>query len=253
MEFNFNDYQPINYRTWILGDKAREGVNLMKLGLLDYREYKIFKAAAPYQDQRDDPGQGEMVAYFTIKLLDYLPGNREVAVPAAILHDTGYYGIDANAWKNLVNTGEDTNNEASRRPHQNRGCLLAGRILEKTNYPEEHHFEIADIIGDHDTRNLPTTESGEIMRAADLLWRCTFPGIEAYMPNASPDEWVKRMESKAFNYSQKHKLGKIESQIGKIELVNTMLTKFQEEAECILHSKYKKELEKVKNFYNNKT
>ena len=249
MKFEFNSYIPINYGTWILGDEARKGANIKRLKLLRKKELEIWNGAIPYQDQRDDPGQGEIVTYFTIKLLDYLPGKREVAVPAAILHDTGYYGIDPIKWKKLVNEGDKTNNEEVRRPHQNRGCLLAGKILEKINYPEKYHYEIADIIGDHDTRYLPATESGEIMRAADLLWRVTYPSMHAYIPNASPEEWKERMESKAFHYSPKHKLGGIESQIGKIELANTLYFKFKEKAKELLKSMYEYELIKIIKFY----
>src|SRR3989344_5432770 len=99
----------------------------------------------------------------------YYPGIREIVVPSIIFHDTGWYGNDPEEWKKLVELNKGNlkvlDSEELRRPHQNRGIMVAGRGFKQIGYPsEEYHFEIADIIGDHDTRKLPTTDSGIIMR-----------------------------------------------------------------------------------------
>ena len=134
------DYQPIDYRTWILGDKAREGVNIKRLGILNEEELKIVDESYPYQDARNDPGHWEFSTCLAFGFLDYFPGNREIAVVETMLHDIGWYGNDPNAWKRLVEKHKDNlqalEGEETRRPHQNRGILLAGRILEKTSSPE---------------------------------------------------------------------------------------------------------------------
>tara|TARA_Y100000034_G_C6889371_1_gene408868 strand:+ start:78 stop:833 length:756 start_codon:yes stop_codon:yes gene_type:complete len=250
MKIELKDYKPINYKNWILRDKARTGVNIKELGILTKKELEIFNESVPYQDQRDDPGQAELVTYFALKLLNYLPGEREVVVPAAILHDTGFFGGDPKAWKKLVNSGANTEGEVNRRPHQNRGCLISGRILEKVLYSKKYNNEIADIIGDHDTRKLPATESGEIVRAADLLWRVSFPCTQIYLPKASTLETLKKLEDTALGLPSPHTLGKIEKQIGKIELVNTMFFKFPNKAPELLKKNYNSELKTIMEFYN---
>ena len=193
-----------------------------------------------------------MVTYFALKLLEYLPGNRKIAVPAAILHDTGFYGIDSIAWKHLVASGGDKETEAARRPHQNRGILWTGRILERVNYPEEYHFEIADIIGDHDTRKLPTTQNGRIVRAADLIWKVTCPCLKIYHPDLGAEATLKKLQKSIFNLPNPlglspnpFDLGEIENKIAKIELVNTMLFNFRDEAIPVLINEYKPELDFV--------
>jgi len=226
MEFKTENYELIDYKCWNLGDKARKGINIKRLGLLKSEELNIFNESIPYQDQRNDPGHGEMTAYFTLKLLQYLPGEREIAVPAAILHDTGWSGGDPTTWKKLVDSGENTEGEIRRRPHQNRGCLVAGRILERVNYPKEYHNEIADIIGDHDTRKLPATDSGKIVRAADLLWRVTYPHAQIYMQDKNPEHIRKRIDETCLNKSLLPHLGEIGSLMALIEFENTMLFKF---------------------------
>lgn len=246
-----NDYIPIDYRSWVLGDEARRGVNLVRLNLLEQKEIDIFNAAASYNDARNDAGQAELVAYFSVRLLNYLKnGRREVVVPAAILHDVGFYFDGATTWKKLVDSGGDTASEINRRPHQNRGLLFAGKILESVGYSEEYFCEIADIIGDHDTRKLPTTNSGEIIRAADLLWRVTFPHLKIYLTDAGPGEALKRMEESALNKSFPFNLDKAALSIGRIELVNTMIYKFGDKCYSLLKEKhYEKELVKVLSFY----
>ena len=98
-KFDLNSYNPIDYSKWVVGDEARTGVNI--LHLLNEKERAIWDMAIPFQDQRDDPGQGEMVTYFAIQLLNYMEGRREIVVPAAMLHDTGWYAMNID-WKNLL-------------------------------------------------------------------------------------------------------------------------------------------------------
>ncbi|MAG02099.1 hypothetical protein CMI42_02075 [Candidatus Pacearchaeota archaeon] len=230
MNHSLKDYKPMDYRDWIIGDEARNGANIKRLGILNEKELTILEAAIPYQDQRNDPGQAEIVAYFAVKLLDYLPGKREVVVPAAILHDTGFHGGDSGEWLRLVRSGEAYETEEKRRPHQNRGCLIAGRVLERVGYSEKHQNEIADIIGDHDTRKLPTTESGTIMRAADLLWRVTYPHDKLYthdLPDCQTREGLRKYVCDDIfdigpDETALKKLEGISRTLGEIELENTL-------------------------------
>lgn len=248
MAYNIlSNYKPIDYQNWIMGDSARKAVNLKRLKLLRPIELKIFNNASPYNDARNDPGQAELVVYFAVRLLEYKKeGSRSVVVPAAILHDIGYYFDEPTAWKKLVKSGANIESEAVRRPHQNRGLMLAGRILEKVKYPENNISEIADIIGDHDTRKLPTSESGKIVRAADLLWRVTYPCLNIYFGDATPKEAFEKMENSALRKPEPFDLDTIAMSIGRVELVNTMVYKFRDKCYDLLKKRgYQKELTKV--------
>src|SRR3989344_4142923 len=243
------NYTPLNYGGWVLGDEAREGVNIKKLGLMNECESEIWNNAVPYQDKRDDPGQAEIVTYSAIKLLEYIPGKREIVVPSAILHDIGWYGNDPQLWDKLMEKHKGSlkslDSEAIRRPRQNRGLLLAGRVLEKSRYFENHLYEswleIADIIGDHDTKQLPTTENGKIMRAADLMWRMSYPHAERYFHNCSPEEVVKNINDSTFSLSDEKGLRPLEKRIARIELANTLKFKFKDEVGEEISREFSKE------------
>ena len=252
-------YVPIDYRTWILGDKAREGINIKKLNLLNQEELGIANASISYQDARNDPGHWEFSTRSALVLLNYLPGKREIAVPTTICHDIGWYGNDPNAWKALAEKHKDNlqalETEDKRRPHQNRGILLTGRILEQTGYfdkyPLENWLEIADGIGDHDTKKLPATENGRILRMSDFLWRATYPVVEIYIPDEDVTKTKKRIEETCL-YEPNSPLGDMGFEIAKLELANTIYFKFgEEQARQTLGDEYSQELEQIKAFYNN--
>ncbi len=220
------NYIPIDYNEWILGDDAREGANLKRLGLLNDKELEIWNEAIPYQDRREDPGQAELVTYFALELLKHLPGERKIIVPSAILHDIGWYYGDAREWIRTVKSGTNVETEELRRPHQNRGIMLAGRILERVRYDGKYNMEIADIIGDHDTRKLLANGNGKIVRDADLMWRVTYPCMQIYFSDADSAIAVKKMNKSCLGLTGNLGLGEIGREIAKIESENTLRFKF---------------------------
>ena len=227
------DHKPIDYNNWIIGDRAREGANLIFLNLLNSEELEIWKEAILYQDQREDPGQAELVTYFAIQLLNYIKADRNIVIPAAMMHDLGWYKTDVKKWKELLESGK-TEGEEVRRPHQNRGVFLAGKILGKLNYPEEYNFSIADIIGDHDTRLLPTTVEGQVVRDADLIWRVTYPCLRISMMSKNYEEVLAKFENTCINLRGHLGLGPIALEIAKIELVNTIEYRFSQDVPNII-------------------
>jgi len=247
LEFCLADYKPVDYRKWKLGEEASAGANLIHL--LNDEEIAIWNEAKPYQDSRNDPGHGEFVTYFTIQLLPYFEADRSIVIPAAIMHDIGWYKTDINAWKNAVKSG-DTEGEAKRRPHQNRSVGLAGKILDRVGYSERCHFPIFDIIGDHDTRKLPPTTEAKVVWDADMLWRVTLPEVLQHTKDEGANSVLTRLERVAF-MSAPHDLSSVAEQIARLELANTMVYRFPEDASKLLGEKYKPELERMKCFYQN--
>ncbi len=247
------NYHLIDYRVWILGKETTEGINLKKEDILTEKEWDFWQDCTDFLDQRNDFGHAEITMHFAMFLLKHYPGDRNVVFPAALLHDLGfYYTEDKSAWKKRVDSGLPTSGEEARRPHQNRGCLIAGRILERSGYPEKYHAEVADIIGDHDTMLLQATESGNIVMAADMLWRITLICMNIYRNDYSAEETLMKGEETTFNKKPIKELGEFALAIGRLELANTVFYKFGRDGEEALKKHgYSEELELIKKFYDN--
>ncbi len=242
MEFSLKNYNPINYSKW---DFSGLGANIYPI--LNNIERIIWREAIPFQDMRDDEGQGEIVTLFALRLLDYANGKREIAIPAAMLHDTGFSKIE-NAGKrhrDMWVKGK-TNNVSYRRIHQDFGVQIAKDILGRLDYNQSHIEEICAIIGDHDTRLKPTTESGKLMRDADILWRFTVPQFRCYgkieVPSGSPAEllgnYKKVVGEPIFNIKEA-------LLIARIELANTLMYLFPNQAPALLQDNYSVELDRL--------
>lgn len=251
MRQTLDDYAILDYRNWIIGDEAREGINIKRLDILSSTELELFNQSIPFQDSRNDPGQAELVTYFALELLEYFSGKREVVVPAAIFHDTGYHYENPDDWHNLMRSGDSHDTEIVRRPHQNRGIMIASRIMERTNYPKEYYVEIADIIGDHDTRLLPVTSSGVVVRNADMLWRVTYPNLKIYVPDSTPELTFNRLSKATLDLPPPRNLEPIVTEIARLELANTMFYEFGEKCSSFLKTQgYSKELGRVVDSYH---
>ena len=260
MKFNPQTYKPIDYRQWILGDQARQGVNIQRLQTLNQQEQKVFDTSIPYQDARNDPGHAELTAYFAKFLLPFYPNTiPEIVVPTAIVHDNGWAGEDPGAWERLVQEKQkqgklhELDDPKFRKQHQDQGAPLALKLFKKANYPpEQYHQKCAEIILDHDTRLKPTTPSGKLVRDADYLWRVTLPCNEIYLFSKGildPKEVLKRAEEGCLNVKPSKKLEDVAQQIARIELVNTLHYKFPDQAIPTLQQHYPKELAIIKKFY----
>lgn len=284
------DYRPIDYRTWCLGNEARGGVNIKRLGLLNQGETRLFdyfstKNGIIKQDLRDDPGQAEIVTYFTIILLPYSPGSiREIAVPSAICHDTGWEMEDPTSWKKLVYsmTPEEVaeKKEELRRAHQEKGGDNVIISTKAVNYPaKRYRKEIEEIVRDHDTRYNEPTPSSRAMMDGDILWRFTmacmisskYPGENSLWPRvpryinfqtANPIREVMDSPERILKYMQKDELEIVDNngrpnrfyipesyKIARIELVNTIFNLFSDKAENLLRKDFSSELEQVVEFY----
>ncbi len=262
MKFNPETYKPIDYRTWVLGPEARQGVNIKRLKTLNAQEQKVWNAVQQSQDARNDPGHGELVAYFSKLLAPYYPDAiLEIVVPTAICHDTGWAGEDPDAWNKLVQEKtkqgklHELDDPKYRKQHQDQGAEFALKVFKKIGYPsEQYHKECAEIIADHDTRLKPTTASGKLVRDADYLWRVTLPCNEIYLFSKgilNPTEVLQRAEDCCLNVKPPKKSEDVAQQVARIEIANTLLYRFQESGEQALKERgYTQELDIVKRFYS---
>jgi len=185
----------------------------------------------PFQDKRNDTGHVENVTYFALRLLEHFPEvKRDIVMPAAILHDTGWSQLTDTERALFYETGDDGTgtqiciryDPILRARHQEQGVYMAGRILTDLGYSQEHTPHILEIISEHDTRNGFISAEDGIMRDADKLWRYTYPHIllgireRGDIPEKLRDLLIDNCKKEGFFYSD------IAREIAMIELEHSM-------------------------------
>lgn len=179
------NHKPIDYGTW---DRSGIGINIDSL--LNSEEREIWESAWPYQGKRKDPEHTEIVTYFGFKLLEHLEGNRNVVIPAAILHDTGWGLMPKERTALFMQENWREYETELRKEHQEAGKNFALGLLIGMKYPLEHREHSVEIISQHDTRKGFYSLEDGIVRDADKLWRFTLFGIEI----ATKTRWSIRLE-----------------------------------------------------------
>lgn len=160
---------------------------------------KIWEAALPFQDKRDDVGHAEIVTKFAIKLCESEQANCDVVIPAAILHDIGWSQLSEKEKFLIFNEKASRSDLLNARfRHQEEGIKLAREILNKVNYPSDLSEKIIEIVSQHDTRKDFLSKEDGIMRDADKLWRFCRVGFDADIRRRKIafDDYYNRMERK---------------------------------------------------------
>ena len=219
------DYQPVDYKAWNFDGQGKNIINkLLPI------ERNIWNSALPYQDSREgETGHAEFVVYFALRLNEILKGNREITVPAVILHDVGWSQLTETERKLFYETEIDSTSGKPvweryepilRARHQEQGSELAKKILIETGYTSENSKDILEIISQHDTRKGFLNTNDGIVRDADKLWQFTLP------------HWKIFIERRNFNIKSLHELlvyriskgffSDFSNKIARIELKNSM-------------------------------
>ncbi|RME57867.1 MAG: HD domain-containing protein [Candidatus Dadabacteria bacterium] len=255
----FEKYIPLSYPQ----DRVRLGYGEMledvEPPLPDFVK-RVFESCKGVQDLRNDEGHAETVTYFTNELarvLNLPEREREIALLAAVLHDTGYSEIDDISAKfadltKRQSSGDplyDQLNQEIRIAHQEG----SKRVAENKLKGYEHLEEVVRIVSHHDTRDggYEPSLAEWCMRDADLIARVSY--VSARAAKARQPERYKDLSELLEKLEREIRVGDVyglhflESlQIARIELANTALI-LSEESNTPLpkwfKEEYKKELE----------
>tara|TARA_Y100000310_G_C20132929_1_gene556692 strand:+ start:44 stop:496 length:453 start_codon:yes stop_codon:yes gene_type:complete len=139
---------------------------------------EIWKETLEMQDLRQDEGHAKTVTDFAINLCKKLNGNEKIVIPAAILHDIGYYGMDNQLLLDFMGCKlGDEEIKRIKKEHMINGAKLAEKILIKVNYPKEFIVKIVQIVRNHDSSLICSSVEEKIVRDADKLWRFSNVGF----------------------------------------------------------------------------
>lgn len=140
----------------------------MEPPLLNEIEQAIFAQAKPYLNVMNNELHTQTVIQFVLELLPTTDGERDITVPAAILHDVGWSQVPEDiAMKSRVPRGD----VELVKIHEDKGAVIARRILENLNFAPDRINAIIAIIRGHDSRKQPLDINDKIVKDADQLSR----------------------------------------------------------------------------------
>jgi len=136
---------------------------------------KIRKLAAPYLSTRNNDIHTDIAVEFGVKLLEKEGGDKEIVIPALILHDVGWKKVPEEL--QALAYGPKIKSPELNKMHEVEGAKIAKELLEKLNYDKDKTKEILEIIDGHDSRKEAHSLNDRIVRDADKLYRYSKEGL----------------------------------------------------------------------------
>jgi HD superfamily phosphodiesterase len=136
---------------------------------------KIFERAKPFLRTRKNLIHSQIALRYALKLLQSEKGDKDVVIPAVLLHDVGWKTIPQNL--QLTAFGPNPSNPHLVRVHEVEGAKIAEAILKEFHYPPKKIKEISRIIRGHDSRKRPISQNDRIVKDSDKLWRYSRKGM----------------------------------------------------------------------------
>jgi len=137
---------------------------------------KIWQLAKSYLDTRKNDIHTEISIHFALTLIEEEDGDKDIVIPAIILHDVGWKKIPESL--HLKAFGPMAISLELKKIHEAKGVKIAKDILQMVRYDEEKIEEILEIINGHDTRRGAISLNDKIVKDADKLWRYTKEGFQ---------------------------------------------------------------------------
>ncbi len=109
-------------------------------------------------------------------LLAYPEADRDVVVPAILLHDVGWKSIPEDRQLGAFRPG--ARDETLRRFHETEGARIAAEILAGAGAAAGRRDAVVRIVDGHDTRLEALSLEDAIVKDADKLWRFTPTAVD---------------------------------------------------------------------------
>jgi HD superfamily phosphodiesterase len=130
---------------------------------------RIWEMARPYLNTRKNDIHTELSLGFAQALLEKEGGDRDIVIPAIILHDVGWKSIPESL--QIKAFGPTVELPELQRFHESESARIAEDLLERIHYHRDKTKEIIEIIKGHDSRREPLSLNDRIVKDADKLWR----------------------------------------------------------------------------------
>ena len=142
--------------------------------------HTIWERAVEHLHVRDNDGHTAYSYGLASALCDLHPkADREVVLPAIILHDTGWSRVPPDEVLLAIAPGHSRPDLVIR--HEKEGALIAHEILADLGHDPTRTSEIVEIIDGHDSRRTSLSLNDSLVKDADKLWRLTPHGVDTVM------------------------------------------------------------------------
>ncbi len=158
-------------------------------------EKQLYQSAKPFLSVMDNDSHTLDVLELAFRLLSGEGGERNIIIPAAILHDVGWSEVPE---KIRLEARSPTRDIRLARIHELEGLKIAKNLLDKASNKDLPVVEILKIIDGHDTRKEAISLNDKILRDADKLSRYSalFWDITEWL-ETDPQTLYKGLESMA--------------------------------------------------------
>jgi HD superfamily phosphodiesterase len=130
---------------------------------------RIWEMACPYLNTRKNDIHTELSMGLAHELLEREGGDRDIVIPAIILHDVGWKSIPEDL--QIKAFGPAAELPELNRIHEIESARIAEDLLRRIHYDRDKAKEIIEIIKGHDSRKEPLSLNDRLVKDADKLWR----------------------------------------------------------------------------------
>ena len=140
----------------------------------------VWRLAVPHLHVRSNDAHTAYSYGLAKALCDLYPdADRDVVLPAIILHDTGWSRVPENEVLEAIRPGGGRPDLVIR--HEKEGAAIARRVLGQLGRDQQQIDEIVQIVDGHDSRREALSLNDSLVKDADKLWRLTPHGVDTVM------------------------------------------------------------------------
>jgi HD superfamily phosphodiesterase len=144
--------------------------------MMESKFQRIWQLAGPYLETRQNDIHTRVSVKFAYRLLQKEDGDRDIVIPAVILHDVGWIRVPEDLQPKAY--GSKATSVEINRIHEVEGAKIAEEILRGIEYDQDKVGEILRIVEGHDSREEPISSSDKIVKDADKLFRYSKEGFD---------------------------------------------------------------------------
>lgn len=151
-------------------------------GLAGFRpeDHEVWRLAVEHLHVRSNDAHTAYSYGLAAALCDLHPdADRDVVLPAMILHDTGWSRVPEGEVLEAIRPGGGRQDLVIR--HEKEGAAIAADVLTRLGRDPGRIAEVVEIVDGHDSRLTALSLNDSLVKDADKLWRLTPHGVDTVM------------------------------------------------------------------------